>query len=164
MYVLGVLIMSVPKSVIKINKNGVTYESSADKCKYYLFELSRAALRDVGKFVIRKFRDSYYAIFKRHTGSGGKSTRYNVYSNKKTIYPRVEIGLTSSGKKSKGFYSYFQEFGTIKTPKLGLLTRTVHENIPEIVKIESQYLSGLEDEAKALLMIDEEDYEGGDDG
>ena len=43
--------MSAPKSVTKINKNGVTYTSNVDACQYYLHELNRAALRDVGKFV-----------------------------------------------------------------------------------------------------------------
>lgn len=159
--------MSTPKSVVKISKNGVVYESSVDKCQYYLFELTRAALRDVGKFVIKKFREMYYASFHRHTGDGGKATRYKVISGKNTKYPRVEIGLPHSGKgkEVKGFYSYFQEFGTSNTPKLGLLTRAVEDNISEIVKIESQYLSALEDEAAALSMINEEDYEGGaDDG
>ena len=42
------------------------------------------------------------------------------------------------------------------------LTDTVESNISTIVEIESKYLSGLEDEAKALSMINEKDYE--DDG
>lgn len=159
--------MSVPKSVIKINKNGVTYTSSVEKCQYYIFELSRAALRDVGKYVVKTFRQNYYAHFKRHTGDGGKATRYHVISSKSTKYPRVEVGLPHShkGKNVTGFYSYFQELGTSKTPKLGLLSKSVEDNIAEIVKIESQYLSALEDEAAALSKISEDDYEGGaDDG
>ena len=52
-----------------------------------------------------------------------------------------------------------------KTKKLGLLSKSVEENIPEIVKIESQYLSALENEARALSLIDsEDDYDGGVDG
>lgn len=152
--------MSTPKSVIKINQNGVKYESSCDKCQYFIFELTRAALRDVGKFVCRKFRENYYSVFKKHTGAGGGAVKYKVLSSRNTKYPRVEVGLPSSGKKAKGFYSYFQEFGTRRTRKLGLLSRSVEENIPEIVKIESQYLSGLESEAAALANISEEDYEG----
>ena len=72
----------------------------------------------------------------------------------------MEIGLKKG--KVDGFYAFFQEFGTSKTPKLGLLTDTVESNISTIVEIESKYLSGLEDEAKALSMINEKDYE--DDG
>ncbi len=36
----------------------------------------------------------------------------------------------------------------------------MQDNTAEIIKIESQYLSALEDEAEALSLISEEDYEG----
>ena len=43
--------MSVPKSVVKFDKDGVKFVSSVDWYDYTLKELCRAALRDVGKFV-----------------------------------------------------------------------------------------------------------------
>ena len=43
--------MPVPKSVTKLSKNGVTFKSDVDKANYFLYELSRAALRDVAKLV-----------------------------------------------------------------------------------------------------------------
>lgn len=150
--------MSAPKSVIKINKNGVQYESFEAQAEYYLFELSRAALRDVGKFVKKEWQKAYYEHFNKRTGKGGKATKVKVISSANTKYPRVQIGLPSG--KTEGFYSYFQEFGSSKTPRLGLLSKTVEDNIAEIVKIESQYLSGLSDEASRLeALISEEDYE-----
>lgn len=154
--------MSVPKSVTKINKNGITYTSNVDVWKYYSFELSRAALRDVGKFVTRTFRTSYYNTFKKITGNAGKATKYRVVSSKSTLYPRVEIGLKSN--KVTGFYSYFQEFGAKNIPKLGLLTKAVQGNIATIIEIESQYLSALSSEARALSLIEESDMEGDADG
>lgn len=46
-------------------------------------------------------------------------------------------------------------------PKKAFIRNTVYDNIPKIVEIESKYLSGLEDEAAALAMIEsEDDYEG----
>lgn len=158
--------MSVPKSVVKLNKKGVTYTSSVDKCNYYLFELSRAALRDVGRFCGRKFRESYYRHFKRRTGQGPKAFYYKVYSNEKTMFPRVDMGLPHATKRNSvdGFYSFFQEFGSSKCPKLGLLSSAVEGNIAEIIKIESQYLSALENEASALALIHEEEMEGDMDG
>lgn len=150
--------MGAPKSVIKINKSGVQYVSSVDKCQYFIFELSRAALRDVGKFVSKKFKENYYSVFKRHSGDAGKATKYSVVSGKNTKYPRVQIGVKAG--QVDGFYAYFQEFGSSKQKKLGILSKTVNENIPEIVKIESQYLSNLENEAKALSLIEESDMEG----
>lgn len=152
--------MGAPKSVTKINKNGVTYTSNVDAAQYYIFELNRAALRDVGKFVKRTFRDAYYSVFEKHTGDGGKAVNYVVLSSKNTKYPRVEIGLKNG--KVDGFYAYFQEFGTSKQPKLKLLTNSVEDNIPKIIEIESKYLSALNEEAEALALIDEGEYK--DDG
>ena len=63
--------------------------------------------------------------------------------------------------KANAFYGLFQEIGSSRQPKKGLLTSAVEDNIAEIVKIESQYLSALENEAEALSLISEEDYEGG---
>ena len=152
--------MSAPKSVTKINKNGVTYTSNVDACQYYIHELSRAALRDVGKFIRTKWREIYYSVFTRHTGDGGKATNYNVIASKSTTAPRVQVGLKSG--KVDGFYAYFQEFGTSNQPRLGLLTGLVEDNIATIVEIESKYLSALEDEAKALSLIDESEYSDGE--
>lgn len=150
--------MSAPKSVVKVKKKGVEYTSNVDAAEYYIFELSRAALRDVGKFVKAKWRENYYSHFKKHSGDAGKAVSSVVLSGKKTQYPRVEIGLKQG--KIDGFYAYFQEFGTSRTPKLGILTETVEGNIAQIVEIESKYLSGLESEAQALALISSEgDYE-----
>lgn len=155
--------MPTPKSVVKIKKNGVEYTSNVEAANYYMFELSRGALRDVGKFLTRKFKDGYYANFKKRTGKGGKATKYKVFSNKNTKYPRLEIGLPHATKKKdvEGFYAYFQEFGSSRQKKLGLLSNAAESNVAEIIKIESQYLSALDDEAKALSLIESEnDYEG----
>lgn len=150
--------MGAPKSVAKVKKNGVEYTSNVDAAEYYIFELSRAALRDVGKFVRTKWKENYYSHFQKHSGDAGKAVSSVVLSGKKTKYPRVEIGLKQG--KIDGFYAYFQEFGTSKTPKLGILTDTVESNIATIVEIESKYLSGLESEAAALALISSEgDYE-----
>lgn len=149
--------MSAPKSVVKLKKGNVEYTSNVEAAEYYLFELSRAALRDVGKFVKAKFKESFYDHFDRETGNAGKATSYTVLSNKSTKYPRVEIGLKKS--QLKGVYGYEQEFGTSTVPRLGLLQSAVEDNIAKIIEIESKYLSGLEDEAKALSMVDEGEYE-----
>ena len=45
--------MSVPRSVVKFKKGTVEYTSSVDFAKYAIQELTRAALRDVGRFVSR---------------------------------------------------------------------------------------------------------------
>lgn len=160
--------MPTPKSVVKISKNGVEFTSNVEKCEYYLFELTRAALRDVGKFVVKEFRKKYYEHFEKRTGDAGKITKYQVISGKETKYPRVLIGLPHSrkGKSVDGFYAYFQEFGAKKgklhshdIPRLGILTHVVEDNIDKIREIEAQYLSGIElDNPESL--IDESEVEG----
>lgn len=146
--------MPLPKSVTKINKDGVQFISNVDRVQYTLEELTRAALRDTGKFVCNRFRKNYYSIFKRRKGRVGKYTQYWVRKRENNL----QVGI-----KPFAFYGLFQETGSSKTKKLGLLQRAVKENIPEIVKIQSKYLSGLEDESKALSMINESEYIGGAD-
>ena len=156
--------MSTPKSQTKVKvkkgKTEVLYESNLDATQYFIFELSRAALRDVAKFVVKLFRTNYYKHFTKRTGNAGKAVKYVVFSSRKTVHPHVDIGLRSG--PVPGFYALFQEFGTSNgIPKLGLLNRAVKDNVAEIVKIESQYLSGLSDEAARLeAQIDEGDMEG----
>lgn len=160
--------MPTPKSQTKVLvKNGkaeVTYEDNFDAAEYFIHELNRAALRDVGKFVTKLFRTAYYQHFQKITGKAGKATKYKVISSAKTTAPRVQIGLKTG--QVEGFYAYFQEFGTSTgIPRLGLLTHAVEDNVAEIIKIESQYLSGLSDEAAQLeSLINENDYEGDADG
>ena len=149
--------MSAPKSVTKVTKNGLEFTSNVDACQYTLRELARAALRDVGKFVCRRFKDSYYSTFKKKTGNVGRFTQYWVRF-KYEDFPNMQVGL-----KPNAFYGGFQEVGTSKSPKFGLLQSAVEDNIAEIIRIESQYLSALSGEAEALALISEEDYEGGGD-
>lgn len=155
--------MSAPKSQTKVlAKNGkveVQYETNFDAAQYYMYELSRAALRDVGKFITKLFRTNYYLHFDKHTGNAGKATKYKVIAGKSTTQPRLQIGLKTGAVP--GFYAYFQELGTSRQEKLGLLTNAVEDNVAEIVRIESQYLNGLSDEASRLAaLVDEADMEG----
>lgn len=147
--------MGVPKSVIKIKKGNIEYISNVDRVQYTMEELTRAALRDVGKYVCNRFRSGYYGIFSRRKGKVGRYTQYWVR--------RKDLDL-QVGIKPNAFYAGFQEFGSSKTKRAGLLQKTVNDNIAKIVEIESKYLSALEDEARALALISEEEYEGGADG
>lgn len=139
--------MSVPKSVVKISKDGVEYISSVDRVNYTIQELTRAALRDVGKLICKRTRQQ----INRRTGKLAKNTQYWV--RKKDCDLQV-------GFKPGGFYGGFQELGTERQPKIGALYDTVKSNIQTIRDIEGQYLSAIEDEQKALSLIDEGEYQG----
>lgn len=151
--------MSVPKSVIKIDKKGVKYISSVDRAQYTIRELTRAALRDVGKFLVRRINEKAQALpgMKRNPRVRGKKSAFQYWARKQECDLQV-------GTKHDTWYGYKQELGTSNMKRLGFIQSTANENIAEIIKIESQYLSALEDEAEALALIEsEDDYEGGAD-
>ena len=153
--------MSVPKSVIRIRKGGVEYTSSVDRASYTILELTRAALRDAGKFIARTANSSAMKLpgMKRSRRVRGRTSTflYNVPWAKAGL-PHLEVGVTHGT-----WYGEQQELGTSQQPKRGILRNSVYGNIPQIIEIESQYLSALEDEAVALRLIDESEYSGGGD-
>ena len=143
--------MALP-NYVKIAKNGVEYISGLDRCEYTIKELSRAALRDVGKFVCRKAR----AKMPRKKGRARKNMQYWVRS--KQQYPDLQVGY-----KPAGFYGGYFETGTEEITKIAPYYSTVADNINEIRRIEGQYLSAIEDENRALGLIDESETESDDD-
>lgn len=151
--------MSVPKSVIRFKKGSVVYTSSVDRASYTLVELSRAAMRDVGKFITRTANTKAMKLpgLKKSRRVRGKTStfRYTVPWAKRGL-PHLEVGVTHDT-----WYGVEQELGTSKQPRRQILRNSAHDNIAKIVEIESQYLSALEDEAKALALISEEEYSGG---
>lgn len=151
--------MSVPKSVVKINKDGVQYTSSVDRASYTILELTRAALRDVGKFITRTANSKGMKLkgLKKSRRVRGKTSTflYNVpWAN--TGLPHLEVGV-----KHGTWYGEQQELGTSKQPRRQILRNSAHDNIAQIIEIESQYLSALESEARALSLISEKEYSGG---
>lgn len=149
--------MGMPKSVIRFNKDGVQYVSSVEKTQYTIEELTRAALRDVGKFLCRMANTEAQKLrgMKRSKRVRGSSSTFQYWARKK------ECDL-QFGCKHGTWYGEQQELGTSKQPRRAIMHTVTMNNIPEIVKIESQYLSALEDEAAALELIDsEDDYQGG---
>lgn len=153
--------MSVPKSVVKINKNGVQYTSSVARVSYTILELTRAALRDVGRYIARTANSEAMKLpgLKKSRRVRGRSSTflYNVPWAEDGL-PHVEIGV-----KHGTWYGEQQELGTSGQPKRQILRNSAHDNISKIVEIESQYLSAMEDEARALRLIDEKEFSGGGD-
>lgn len=153
--------MSVPKSVVKINRNGVQYTSSVDRASYTIVELTRAALRDVGKFLARTANSKAMKLpgLKKSRRVRGRTSTflYNVPWAKKGL-PHLEVGV-----KHGTWYGEQQELGTSNQPKRQILRNSGYDNSAKIVEIESQYLSAMEDEARALSLISEKEYSGGGD-
>lgn len=157
--------MSVPKSVIKFKRGGVEYVSSVDRTLYTITELTRAALRDVGCYICRMCNKEAAKLHGMR-----KSRRVRGRTSAFQFWVRRREGDLQVGIKHGSWYGEAQELGGAvqgtggglrMIPKLGILRNTTYDNIPEIVKIESQYLSALEDEAAALQLIDEKEQQGG---
>lgn len=151
--------MAVPKSVVRFKKNGIEYTSSVDKASYTILELTRAALRDVGKYLARTANAKAQKLpgLKKSRRVRGRTSTflYNV-PWAKTGLPHLEVGVVHGT-----WYGADQEMGTSRQPRRQILRNSAHDNIATIVEIESQYLSAMEDEAAALRLISEEEYTGG---
>lgn len=153
--------MSVPKSVVRFRKGGVEYISSVDRTSYTILELTRAALRDVGKFIVRTANTAAMklpGLKKSRRVRGRSSTFLYEVPWAESGLPHLEVGVTDDT-----WYGVEQELGTSQQPKRQILRNSTHDNIAKIVEIESKYLSALEDEAEALRLISEEEYSGGGD-
>lgn len=140
--------MAVPRAT-KFTRNGVEYLYNVDRANYYISELTRAALKDVGKYVCRETRKKIH----NRTRRLARNTQYWVRKKETDLIV---------GFKTAGWYGGYQELGTEKTPKVGALRDTVADNIDEIRKIEAQYLSAIEDEIRAQSLISEEEALGND--
>lgn len=153
--------MAVPKSVVRFRKNGVEYTSSVDRVNYTIVELTRAALRDVGKYLARTANSKAMKLkgLKKSRRVRGRTSTflYNVPWAQSGL-PHLEVGVTHDT-----WYGVEQEMGSSKQPRRQILKKSAQENISIIAAIEAQYLSAMEDEAKALSLIDEGDYKGGGD-
>ena len=154
--------MSIPPTVTRTTKDGLIITSSVDRCIYTIKELSRAALRDVGKFVCIKSNMAAQKLFYGSLGNGKSKRAKGLKKNAFQYWARKRECDLQVAVTHETWYGIRQELGTNKMKKKGILTNAVYENIPDIVKIESQYLSALEDEAKALSLISEKDYRSED--
>ena len=137
--------MAIPKAV-KFTKNGVEYISQVDRTQYLLKELVHAANKDVGKFITKEAKKK----IRKKTGIGIKNTQY---------WARKD-GSLQVGYKPMGFYLGFQELGTSKMAQESMLKNAVLQNVNEIRKIQGTYIKSIEDESKALGLVNEREEIG----
>jgi HK97 gp10 family phage protein len=151
--------MSAPKSVVRFRRGSVEYISNVDFACYTIVELTRAAMKDVGKFITRTANSSAMKLpgLKKSRRVRGRTSTFRwTVPWAKAGLPHLEVGVTHNT-----WYGVEQELGDSKMPKKGILRNAAHDNIAKIVEIESKYLSALEDEARALSLIDESEASGG---
>jgi HK97 gp10 family phage protein len=152
---------NAPKPV-EIKKGEVTFVSSVDRCQYTITELSKMALRDVAKLLRQrvKAKDNMPEL----TGNLKKNVGTWVRINKQTGRPELQIGVYNKERAKKrglnyAFYAPFLEFGTKNRRAInggkGFLKHIVESSIDDIRKIEGQYLEAVEDENRALGLIED---------
>src|SRR5690606_35153763 len=148
--------MPAPPSVTRIKRDGVEFVSSVDRAKYTIHELERAALRDVAKFLRRRMLDKLRKLpgMRRHRRLWA-STQYWVR--------RIEADLVI-GFKHDSWYGAKSEFGQDGQPARRILRGTVFENIDTIRRIQAQYLKHVEDELRAMGLIDAREETGNEQG
>jgi HK97 gp10 family phage protein len=146
--------MPMPRSVIRVNKNGVKYISNVDRAQYTIKELSRAALKDVAKLIRRRMLDKARKMPGMRRGKRiPNAFQYWVRKRETDLV----VGI-----KHDTWYGVEQELGTSNQPKRSIVRDTVYENIDEIRRIQGKYLSAIESENKALGLINEEEEVGND--
>lgn len=153
--------MSVPKSVIRLNKNGFKFVSSVDYVQYTIDELTRAALRDVGKYLVSRCKAKVGKL-KGFEKKKGEPPNRRVFQGSNVAFQywaRKIEGDLQVGIKHDTWYGVDQELGANKQPRREILRSTVLENIETIIEIEKAYLTAIEDDPERLIA---ESKHGGD--
>lgn len=148
--------MGLPPSVTKISKNGVMFTESVDRANYLITELTRAAMKDVARYVLRIVRANVRGINAQTKKMRYAPLRYQYWVRKKECDLQLGIENTARGAES-AWWADQAELGTGNQPKRGFLRAAVYDNIEMIRQIEAQYLSAIEDELSAAAMVDEEE-------
>lgn len=146
--------MPLPKSVTKINRNGVEFTESVDRANYLITELTRAAMKDVARYILRIVRREVRGINSYTRKARYVPNRYQYWVRKKECDLQLGIENTAKGANT-AWWADQSELGTANQPKRGILRSAVYDNISTIRQIEAQYLSAIEDELNAASMVDE---------
>lgn len=141
--------MAMPKSVTRINKNGVTFISNVDRAQYTINELTRAALRDSAKIIRKSMNDEVRKL------PGMKRSRRPYRSNQ--YWVRKWESDLQVGFKADTWYGVRQELGTHGQPARNILRNAVYENIDNIRRAQSKYLSAITTDSAGNL-IEEGEY------
>ena len=131
--------MQKPNAGMKITKkDGLTFESNVDTVLYTLEELIHAANRDVGKYVSKQ-------TVRGRRIAARKNKFKKTYANKSVQYWARKKELDVQVGYKHPSWMMQQELGEYNYPRLGLLRTTVAKSIPEINRIQSQYVKKMND-------------------
>ena len=118
--------MPAPKSVMKIDKNGVRFVESVDRANYFITELTRAAMKDVARFILRIVRANVRGISSQTRKMRYAPMRYQYWVRKKECDLQLGIENTARGAET-AWWADQAELGTANQPKRGFLTAAVDQ-------------------------------------
>lgn len=154
--------MALPRYT-RITRNGVEYIDGSDRAMYTIAELSRAAMRDVAKYVLKKARGNLYSVIRRMTGKAARAIQYWIPRRDDNGNEVTNAVLYLGYKKGiAGFYASYQEQGFRSIEARRILFEAVNSEIEEIRKIEAQYLSAINTDDGGESLIDESEDQGED--
>jgi hypothetical protein len=156
----------LPKSITKTTKqNGkvaVEFIDNVEACNYTLAELTKAALRDIGKVLIPMIKQETPVLTGRLRSSWQKWVRKDKAGEQK-----LQIGVYSASQaKKKGkpyaFHAHLVLLGHA-TRNGGYVhgnnffTRVVEQNVATIREIQGKYLSAIADANEAARIVEAEE-------
>jgi hypothetical protein len=127
----------------------VRFTSNVNRAEYTLTELTRAALRDIGKVI------TFKAIAEVKKIADGKLIVWNKKYKEFQYWNRQRETDLQVGIKHETWFGVDQELGLNGQPKRDILRKAVFENLQTIREIQAKYLKHIEDEMTAQRMIDE---------
>jgi len=143
-----------PPKTVKILKGGVKFEGSFDRTAYTIRELTRAAQYDTAKLIRKR-------LIQELKDLPGMKRNKRLYNSTQYWVRGRELDL-QIGFKHSTWYGVDQEKGTRNQPSRGLLRSVTMKHIPDIRRIQGQYLSAIEEDNKAKGLIDEGEYKSPD--
>jgi len=149
--------MAMPRSVVKIKKNGIEFTSSVNRVEYTLRELIMRANYDVARFLMRRMKE------KARKSPSMKRLPKNRFNNIFQYWVRKRDCDLWVGIKANTWYGVHGELGTKNQPRRGILRDTVYENIDDIRRIQGAYLSMIESNNVERVLMAENELTGSGD-
>lgn len=123
--------MANPPSGLRITKNGFTYKSNIDRTKYTIKELSRAALRDVGRLIVRRARDR--SRIRNHMSATVMKSRFHGKDGAFSWWVRKQETDMQVGIKHDTWYGVLQELDDgVRAPSQRTTPRKKRNRKPKV--------------------------------
>lgn len=170
--------MPLPKSVTKIkkNKNGsveISYVNNVDRINYTIQELTKAALRDSGKVLLKLLEQASPVASGNLKNAFASWNKYDKATGKQVLQIGTYYSKNRAEQKHKAYAPYlhlvlfphrvaYKNMFTGEYVDTGRTTtgnnffyNTVRDHLDDIRTTQGKYLSAIEDEMEATRLVEE---------